>query len=116
MEPGLRSGSMVVVQRAWCAGAPARGEVWLVEGPEGPALKRVIALPGETLRQREGELWMGDTRLDEPYVPRLEALDAGPWEAGSGYLVLGDNRPESRDSRAWGALSKQAFRGRLIGK
>ena len=53
MEPALGPGSVRLALRAWCAGSPKRGEVWLVEAPEGgPAVKRVVGLPGERLEQR----------------------------------------------------------------
>ena len=116
MEPTLRNGRLCWVLRSWVAGEPRRGQVWLVEGPEGPSLKRVLALPGECLEMRDGDLFRQGARLEEPYVARIERGDAGPWEAGRGYLVLGDNRPLSRDSRAWGSLDESAFRGRVLGQ
>jgi signal peptidase I len=115
MEPTLRGGSLCWVLRAWAAGTPGREEVWLVESLDGPALKRVLALPGERLEMKDGELFQFGRRLEEPYVDRVEQSSAGPWEAGGGYLLLGDNRPESRDSRSWGPLPKEAFRGRVLG-
>lgn len=115
MEPTLRNGRMCWVLRGWASGAPSRGQVWVVEGPEGPSLKRVLALPGESLELRDGDLFRQGIRLEEPYVQHLERDDAGPWQAGQGYLVLGDNRPLSRDSRAWGSLDGGAFRGRVLG-
>ena len=115
MEPTLRNGRLCWVLRGWVAGEPRRGQVWLVEGPDGPSLKRVLALPGERLEMRDGDLLRQGARLEEPYVERLEQGDGGPWEAGKGYLVLGDNRSVSRDSRAWGNLDGGAFRGRVLG-
>lgn len=114
MEPGLRDGQLAWALRAWCAGTPARGQVWVVEGPDGSAVKRLLGLPGETLRERGGDLWIGATRLDEPYVARVDMTDGGPWSCGDGYLVLGDNRPHSEDGRAWGPLPKRALKDRIL--
>lgn len=114
MEPGLRDGQLVFALWPWCAGAPARGQVWIVEGPEGSAIKRLIGLPGETVAERGGDLWIGGTRLREPYVAQVDATDGGPWACSDGYLVMGDNRPRSEDGRAWGPLSRSALRGRVI--
>lgn len=115
MEPTLKHGQVCWVLRAWAAGPPARGEAWVVESIDGPTLKRVLALPGERLEMREGDLFQNDRRLEEAYVTQAERGSGGPWTAGGGYLVLGDNRPESRDSRAWGPVPRDAFRGRILG-
>jgi len=115
-EPGLRDGQFAWALRAWCAGTPERGQVWVVEGPDGPAVKRLLGLPGETLRERGGDLWIGDARLREPYVAHVDATDGGPWACGSGYLFLGDNRPRSEDGRAWGPLPRTALESRLLGR
>ncbi len=115
MLPALKPGQVRWLLRSWAAGDPERFQVWLVEGPDGPALKRVVGLPGEVLDQRRGDLWLNEARLDEPHVDFVERGDAGPWACGSGYLVLGDNRPESRDGRSWGPLPRGRFTGRLLG-
>ena len=115
MEPGLRNDRVCWVLRRWAAGPPTLQQVWLVEAPDGPSLKRVVALPGDRLEIRDGDLLLQGRRLEEPYVHRLERGSGGPWEAGEGYLLLGDNRPESRDSRAWGPLPRRAFLGRVLG-
>ena len=115
MEPTLRSGDLRVGLGAWVAGPPRRGEVWMVDGPEGPSVKRVVGLPGETLDQVRGDLRVGGRTLDEPYLGVTEREDGGPWACGPGYLVAGDNRPQSRDGRAWGALPGSAFRSRVLG-
>ena len=115
MVPALRSGQIVWAIRSWAAGAPERQQVWLLETQDGPSVKRVLALPGERLELHDGEFLHQGRPLDEPYVQQPERGSAGPWLAGEGYLVLGDNRPESRDSRTWGPLPRSAFRGRILG-
>jgi signal peptidase I len=115
MEPTMKDGSLCVALRSWCAGTPAKGEVWLVEGPDGPAVKRVIGLPGDHLEQRDGELFLNGQRMRESYLSQYDQGDVRPWDAGTGYLVLGDNRRESLDSRAWGPLPHLALRARILG-
>lgn len=115
MEPALRDGAICWSLRSWCAGRPARGQRWLVEGPEGPVVKRVIGLPGERLEQREGVLFLDGLRLEEPYLSQYDQGTLPPMDAATGFLVLGDNRRESRDSRAWGPLPISAFKGRILG-
>ncbi|HET6330644.1 MAG TPA: signal peptidase I [Holophagaceae bacterium] len=115
MEPGLRDRQLVFALWSWCAGPPQRGQVWIVEGPDGSAIKRVIGLPGETMSERGGDLWIDGARLREPYVGQVDASDGGPWSCGDGYIVLGDNRPRSEDGRTWGPLSRSALHGRVLG-
>lgn len=115
MEPTLSSGDLRWVLRAWTAARPNRGEVWEVDTPEGPAVKRVVGLPGERVEIRDGDVWVDGRRLEPPAGARLERQD-GAWSCASGYFVLGDNRPASRDSRAWGPLAGTAFRARVLGE
>ncbi len=114
MEPTLRPGTVCLAVRAWCAGPPSRGEVWLIDAPDGPAIKRVVGLPGERLEQREGEMLLNGQRLSEPFLQQFDQGNAGPWETGLGFLVLGDNRRESHDSRVWGPLPRTAFRSKVL--
>lgn len=114
MEPGLKDGSLRFALRAWATHAPRRSEIWVVEGPDGPSVKRVLGLPGETLDQVRGDLRLAGRFLEEPYLTGTEREDGGPWPCGEGYLVLGDNRLASRDGRAWGPLPRAAFRARLF--
>ena len=114
MEPGLRSGTVCLALRPWCAGAPARGQVWLVQTPAGPAVKRLVGTPGERLELRDGSLWINGVRQHEPYAARGAGLPEGPWESGQGLFFLGDNRDRSQDSRTWGALSAASLRGRIV--
>lgn len=113
MAPTLRDGQVAWGLRAWIAGAPARGEIWVVQGPEGPSVKRVLGLPGETLELRGPRLYVEGRWIEEPFVRWPEAQDQGPWACGEGYLLLGDNRPKSHDGRAWGPLPKSAFLARV---
>ena len=117
MESGLHSGDLVLVTRFDFAGsrAPQRGDV--VEcrfpGRSGVYIKRVIGLPGETVEIREGRTWIDGIPLSESYA-------TGPAEdyradlGADEYLVLGDNRAQSYDSRAeeMGFLHADNFLGR----
>ena len=114
MQPCLRPGSVRLALRAWCAGTPAPGQVWLVQAPGGVAVKRLLGIPGDRLEARAGALWRNGRRLAEPYAVSGDPGPGGPWFAGSGYFLLGDNRDESRDSRAWGPLPRSTLLARCI--
>ena len=114
MEPTLRSGELCWVLRTWASHAPRRGEVWVVAGPEGAAVKRVLGLPGETVAWNGPDLRVDGRTLDEPWVKHPDPAGEGSLACGTGYLLLGDNRPVSRDGREWGPLSGRTLLGRVL--
>ena len=114
MEPCLHSGDLRWALRAWASHAPRRGEVWVVAGPAGPVVKRIVGLPGETVAWQGPDLRVDGRTLEEPWVLHPERSGQGQLACGSGYLVLGDNRPASEDGRAWGALPGTALQGRVL--
>ena len=114
MEPLLRDGEVHLALRAWCAGRPRPGQVWLAATPSGTVVKRLVAPPGSRVEIRDGELWLDGKYLPEPYVARTERASGGPWDTGGGWFLLGDNRPESHDSRAFGALPAEGLEARVL--
>ena len=97
-------------------GAPERGDVVECRFPsrEGTYLKRLIGLPGETIEIINGRTCIDGVPLSEPYA----SGPAGNYRAELGpdeYLVLGDNRGESYDSRAedMGMIHKGDILGRV---
>lgn len=114
MVPALEDGDLRWALRAWASHAPRRGEIWVVASPHGTSVKRVLGLPGDTVTWQGPDLSINGARLDEPWVVHPERTGEGRQTCGDGYLVLGDNRPESQDGRSWGALSGRAMLGRLL--
>ncbi len=114
MEPALRPNDLKWVLRAGASHAPRRVEVWIVEGPHCPTVKRVAGLPGEVVTWEGPDVQVNGMRLDEPWVLHPERSGSGTLTCGAGYLVLGDNRPQSQDGRAWGAVPVSAMTGRLL--
>lgn len=103
--------------------SPERGEVVVFDRPsnlavpESRLIKRVIGLPGETVSGHDGAVWIGDRRLDEPYVnPACNGTaDFGPVSVPSGRVfVMGDNRCNSLDGRAFGPIAESAIVGRAF--
>jgi signal peptidase I len=102
---------------------PERGDIVVFEAPPATAracasggayVKRLVGLPGETVEERRGVLYVDGRRLVESYVLPANRGEAsgGPWRVPAGeYFLAGDNRRLSCDSRRWGTVP----RDRLIG-
>ena len=93
----------------------------------GPAntdlVKRVIALPGQTIYSAGGILYVDGTRLREPYLPPHDPLGPpipgatrqDPFRVPRGeFYVMGDNRAISCDSRFWGPIKGSSIIGRAV--
>ena len=108
MESTIREGSLIVAFRlAYANHEPARGDVVLFRHEElGRSLivKRIVGLPGETFEIREGCLYINGEKalFEEAYVAGEMTDDFGPLAIPEdSYIVLGDNRSASHDSRSW---------------
>ena len=77
-------------------------------------IKRIIALPGETVQGKDGAVYVGGRRLVEPYLPPgTVTSDFGPVRVEPGHLwVMGDNRANSSDSRVFGTIDEDTVVGR----
>lgn len=124
MEPTLAVGDRLVVDKlSYRLQSPRAGDIVVFEPPaelvrsgalrEHIAIKRVIALPGQEVQVREGQVLVDGKALREPYVAAPPDYAWGPARIPEGTLfVLGDNRNVSSDSHVWGALPARAVRGR----
>lgn len=81
---------------------------------EGEALiKRVIGLPGETIKYEDNKLYIDGKYIEEPFLDEQRTDDVKALTIPSGYyFVLGDNRLNSTDSRHLGLISKQQIKGK----
>jgi signal peptidase I len=80
-------------------------------------IKRVIALPGESVEIRRGVVYVNGKEIQEPYVPPqyADVSDYGPIKVPRGsYFVMGDHRISSNDSRVFGPVSSQFIYGRAV--
>jgi signal peptidase I len=86
--------------------APERGDVIVFHPPTGDDsdfVKRVIGLPGEEIDIHDGSVWIDGVRYEEDRVTNLRGSTDFPTTVPpDSFFVLGDNRNESNDSRAWG--------------
>ncbi|MCI8332727.1 MAG: signal peptidase I [Clostridiales bacterium] len=108
MESTIREGSLIVAFRlAYVNHEPDRGDVVLFRHEElGRSLlvKRIIGLPGETFEIREGCIYINGEKapFEEAYAVGEMTDDFGPLVIPADqFIVLGDNRSASHDSRYW---------------
>lgn len=123
MVETFESGEYLIVdQVSYYFEAPKRGEVVIFRYPKDPSkyfIKRVIGLPGETVEIIDGEVIIKNDdkpegfTLIEPYIrPMPESAPLRETLGDREYFVMGDNRPESSDSRSWGVLQEERIVGR----
>jgi signal peptidase I len=119
MEPNFYEDQFVLVNKlAYRLGEPARGDVVVFNNPANPKedyIKRIIGLPGDTVEFADGTAYVNGLPLDEPYVrpPTYGAVSSAPVLVPADHIfVMGDNRPNSRDSRAFGPLTEDLIVGR----
>ena len=120
MTPSLRPGDQVLVDAAaYGEVEPARGDVVVFSNPHGEGrrdIKRVLGLPGERVVMAKGMLYVGERQVAEPYLgglPSSVGLGESEWDLGAGkFLVLGDNRAHSTDSRDFGPIQRDRIVGR----
>jgi signal peptidase I len=101
--------------------APRRGEVVVFEPPvpngEGrDFIKRVIGVPGDHVEIRNEQVFVNGRLLEESYIEGVRTACFGQWcdltLGEDQYFVMGDNRPNSSDSRYWGPVTGD----KIIGK
>ena len=106
---------------------PSRGEIVAFKippaamvacgGVPGTYIKRLIGLPGDRWREQDGFIYINGERLNEPYVePERRDQETIPEKTipEGEYLMLGDNRSASCDSRRWGTVPRKNVVGRVV--
>jgi signal peptidase I len=119
MLPELRDQDRLFINKfAYRFESISRGDVVVFRYPRDPSksyIKRVIALPGDTLRIDEGRVYVNGKRIAEPYVP-LRYRDVRSMSRivipPSDYFVMGDHRSISSDSRDFGPVARDLIYGK----
>ncbi len=107
MLPNIEPGEYILVSKiAYNFHPPERGDIIVLQSPNrsGPDLiKRIIALPGDTIEIKNNKVYVNDTILTEPYISEPPEYEYPRQKIEEDHLfVLGDNRNLSNDShKGW---------------
>jgi signal peptidase I len=119
MQPGLRDQDRLFIDKFFFRFEKIdRDDVVVFHYPRDPEksyIKRVIGLPGDTIRIVQGRVFINGTAISEPYVPRrfedtrsMSTLAIPPDE----FFVMGDHRSISSDSRDFGPVDRDLIYGK----
>ncbi len=121
MQPALQPGDFLLMSSGGPPPEKARGSIVCFRDPRDSSgkflIKRVIGLPGESIRA-SNTVFINGRLEDEPYViptkfsSEVEARGVNRISAGA-YFVMGDNRSESTDSRVFGTISASEIVGTI---
>ena len=119
MEPALYEGQYLLISKQTHKIWPLkRGDVVVFRYPRNPKknyIKRIIGLPGEKVAFRSSRLYINDELVSEPWLVRPTQGASGEWQLGEDeYFVMGDNRNNSSDSRAWGPVDRRLIIGKAL--
>lgn len=126
MEPNFHNGEYILTDKiSYRFHTPNRGDVVVFHSPQDPRvdfIKRIIGVPGDNVKVLGGFVYLNDVKLDEQYINDPGSVLSGRFmregaeiEVPFGqYLVMGDNRLHSSDSREWGLVTTGGIVGRAF--
>lgn len=126
MKPNLYSGELLLIRKVgYNAHTIKRFDIVVIkatdaDGKEEEIIKRVIGLPGEHISYKNNKLYVNDNLVEESYSKRdttdfnLEEICTCSNIPKGKYLVLGDNRPISKDSRTIGLIDEEDIVGKAV--
>jgi signal peptidase I len=124
MFPTLKNSDSYWLNRlAYIKSDPRRSDIVVLKDPRDNMLvvKRIIAMPGQSVYLNRGKVYVDSQRLDETYLPdntltfAYEKNESEFFVMGKDeFFVLGDNRNNSADSRVFGAVPRQNIIGKVM--
>lgn len=126
MEPSFFDQEYILTDKiSYRLREPERGDVVVFKAPNNPRrdyIKRIIAVPGETVSINNNTVYVNNKPLTENYLDQNERIDNGNLFSNNAsiivpehyYFVLGDNRDHSQDSRVWGPVDQDSIVGRVF--
>ena len=112
METTLSNGNLVLVNKIGLNFGIDRFDIVVVKLEEDTIIKRVIGLPNDKVRYSNNKLYINDKEIESPIG--FQDTEDFFMEAGKDeYIVLGDNRKVSKDSRVIGPINKKNIKGKV---
>lgn len=118
----INSGHYWLDRFSYVVGEPKQDDIVAVRDPQDNTLlvKRIIAVPGQTVCLQNGHVYVDGKLLREPYLPPGTPTYAYDRNGnafisfGDKYFVMGDNRNISLDSRVFGAVPRNDILGKVV--
>lgn len=126
MVPTLHNGDYILTDKlSYRFGNPKQGDIIVLKNPRDESqdfIKRIIALPNQSIRVEKNFVYIDEHLLQEPYLPTDITTRAGSFlqeavtvkVSPNQYFVLGDNRSHSSDSREWGGITYEEIVGKAF--
>lgn len=126
MFPNFHDGDYIITDKVtYKVSDPKRGDVVVFRNPRDESvdfIKRIMAAPGDTIRVEKSRVYVNDKLLEEPYLKSDVPTDPNAFlKEGDEiivpqgkYIVFGDNRTKSSDSREWGFITKDEIIGKVF--
>lgn len=126
MIPTFRSGDYIITEKlSYRFGIIKRGDIVVLKNPRDESqdfIKRIIALPHDTIRLENNTIFVNDVAQNETYLPAGTETRGGSFLSEgqtiradqNQYFVMGDNREHSSDSREWGGVTKKEIIGKTF--
>ncbi len=126
MVPTFHNGDYILTDKvSFKISSPKRGDIIVFKNPRDNSqdfVKRIIGLPGDSVKIENNTLFLNDNPFDEQYLsneiitrggnflPEGQVITVGENQ----YFVLGDNREHSSDSREWGTVPYDGIIGKTF--
>lgn len=113
MYPTLKSGDLMILNKlSYKLGKIHRFDIVVIDKEDTYIIKRVIGLPGETVKYQDNILYIDDMQVEEPFLQEGKMTNNFEYKVDDNcYFVMGDNREISLDSRELGCFDISKIRG-----
>ena len=127
MFPTMHNGDYLITEKvSYKLNNPKKEDIIVLKNPKDESqdfIKRIIALPGDTVKIENNKVFVNGGAKEETYLPPDTPTKGGTYLPTNGapitmgvnqYFVIGDNRNHSSDSREWGPITKEEIVGKAF--